>query len=185
MVAKFTAYVLGEGEVVATLPLADARLEKVTVNKAPAFPAAPRPGMYTVPLSGKGRHEIEVSFAVPLGGTGPERELRFGVPECPATRITADLPASARQVQVVGRVGRRSSVDGDRVRLEAEVGAVKLLHLRWREGTGGTATVKVREGCVWELTEAGAELTASYLVRVEPGVSRICARSAGDSIHSR
>jgi hypothetical protein len=36
-------------------------------------------------------------------------------------------------------------------------------------GAAGTASLKVREGCVWDVTEAGAELTACYLVRVEQG----------------
>jgi hypothetical protein len=169
VVAKYVVHSLGEGEGVVTLPLAEARLEGVTVNKAAAFPSAPRPGVYTVPLPGKGRHEIEVTFAVPLGGTAPDRELRFGVPECPATRVTADLPAPARQVQVVGRAGRRALVDGDRAKLEVEIGATKAVHLRWREGAGGTASVKVREACLWEVSEAGAELTACYVVRVEQG----------------
>jgi hypothetical protein len=29
--------------------------------------------------------------------------------------------------------------------------------------------MKVREGCIWDITEAGADLTAAYLVRVEQG----------------
>ena len=173
VIATYTVHALDEaaGEAIATLPLADARLEQVLVNGTRAYPAAPRPGVYTVPLPEKGRHEVEVSFAVPLGGTGAERELRFGVPECPTARVVADLPGAARQVQAIGRIGRRSSVDGERVKLEADLGAVKTVHLRWREGAGmgGTASVKVREGCVWDVSESGAELTACYLARIERG----------------
>lgn len=173
VIATYTAHALDEaaGEAIATLPLADARLEKVLVNGSAAYPTAQRQGVYTVPLPGKGRHELEISFAVPLGGTGAERELRFGVPECPTARVMADLPGAARQVQAIGRIGRRSSVDGERVKLEADLGAVKTVHLRWREGTGmgGTASVKVREGCVWDVSESGADLTACYLVRIERG----------------
>jgi hypothetical protein len=169
VVARFTAHALGDGEAVATLPLADARLEKVTVNNSAAFPANPRPGVYTVPLPGAGRHEIEVRFAVPVGGTSPEREFRFGVPESPTTRISVDLPGSARQVQVIGRIGQRTTTEQDRVRVEVDAGAVKVLHVRWRDGVGGTASVKVREGCVWDVSAAGAELTACYVVQINQG----------------
>ena len=169
VVARFTVHALGDGDAVATLPLADARLEKVTVNKAAAFPTAPRPGVYTVTLSGKGRHEIEVRFAVPVVGTGPEREFRFGVPESPITHLGVDLPGTARQVQIVGRVGQRTATNGARVRLEADTGVVKVVQVRWRDGADGTASVKVREGCVWEVSEAGAELTACYIAQITLG----------------
>ena len=169
VVATYIVNALDDGPAVATLPLADARLEKVTVNKAAAFPIAPRPGSYAIPLPGKGRREIEVVFAVPYSGTDPDRELRFGVPECPVMRLKADLPGEARQAQVVGRIGRLTMTGGERVRLEVDMGAVKSLHIRWREGAGGQATVKVREGCIWDVSEAGAELTASYLARVDRG----------------
>jgi hypothetical protein len=166
--ARFTAHAFHD-DATATLPLADARLERVTVDGTAAFPASPRPGTYTVPLAGKGRHEVEVRFTVPVAGVGTEREFRFGVPEVPAARVVADLPGSARQPQVVGRVGRQSVTAGERVRLETDVGALRSVQVRWRDGEGGKASVKVREGCVWDVTEDGAELTACYLVRIDQG----------------
>ncbi|MFO0823295.1 MAG: hypothetical protein U0792_09265 [Gemmataceae bacterium] len=48
-----------------------------------------------------GRCEVELRFAIAVQGTGPEHEIRFGVPEVPATRITADLPGNAKQGQIV------------------------------------------------------------------------------------
>ncbi|HSQ55289.1 MAG TPA: hypothetical protein VLM40_06045, partial [Gemmata sp.] len=104
--AKFTVHAF-ESNSVATLPLAEARLERVSVDGRPAFPAAPRLGIYSIQLSEKGRHEIEVDFAVPVTGTGTEREFRFGVPETPAAKVTANLPVSAKQTQITGRIGRQ------------------------------------------------------------------------------
>ncbi len=168
--AKFVVQALDEAEAIATLPLTDAKLERVTVDGTAAFPAAPRPGVYTVPLPGKGRHDIEVKFSVPVTGTGTERDFRFGVPECPSAKVTADLPGSAKQTQVVGRVGQQTVTPGKRVKVETEAGAVRAVQVRWRDSAGGVAAVvKVREGCVWEVTEAGPELTACYVVRVEQG----------------
>lgn len=168
--AKFTAHAPSGDDSAATLPLADARLEHVRVNGKEAFPGVQRPGVYRVPLPGSGPFEIEVQFAVPVSGTGPDRELRFGVPECPFTHLTADLPPSARQPQVVGRIGRQTTISGEkRVRVEADVGTVRMVQLRWRDGPGGAAAVRVREGCVWDVSEAEAQLTACYLVRIEQG----------------
>ncbi|MBA4067679.1 MAG: hypothetical protein C0501_29040 [Isosphaera sp.] len=169
VVGRFVAHALGDADPVLVLPLADARLEKVTVNGAAAFPAAPKAGVYAVPLPGKGRHEVEVRFAVPVAGAGPEREVRFGVPEVPETKVVADLPGGARLPQVVGRVGRRDeAAAGGRVRLAVDAGAAKAVQVRWRDGAGGAA-VRVKEGCVWDVSPAGAELTAAYLVTVGPG----------------
>ncbi|MCE9562954.1 MAG: hypothetical protein K8U57_13000 [Planctomycetes bacterium] len=167
--AKFTAHAISGQEPAATLTLSDARLERVTVDGTAAFPVTLRSGVYSVPLPGIGRHEIEARFAVAVTGTGPEREIRFGVPDVPATKVTADLPGSAKQAQVVGRMGRQTVTPGQRVRLDADVGAVKAFQVRWRDGAAGTANVKVREGCIWDVSEDGADLTASYLVRVEQG----------------
>lgn len=167
--AKFTAHALPGADPVASLALPDARLERVTVNGSNAFPASPRAGVYAVPLAGPGRHEIEVRFTVAIAGTGSEREIRFGIPEVPATRLIADLPGGVRLAQAVGRTGRQVVVPGGRVRLEADLGPVKQFHVRWRDGVGGAAVVKVREGCIWDVSEDGADLTACYAARVEQG----------------
>jgi hypothetical protein len=168
--AKFVAHAFRAGDNSVTLPLGDARLEKVTVDGAPAFPTSARPDTYTVSVGGQGRHEIELRFAATVTANGPEREVRFGVPEVPATKLTAVLPGAARLPTVVGRVGRQVLVPpGDGPTVVADLGATRSAHLRWREGAGGAAVVKVREGCVWDVTETGADLTAAYLVRVEQG----------------
>lgn len=166
--ARFAAHA-PEAGVALTLPLAEARLERVTVNGTAALPASPRPGAYSVVLPRAGRNELEVRFVVGVGGSGPEREVRFGVPEGPVARLTAALPGTARQAQVVGRFGRQTVLLGDPVRVEADLGPVRAVVLRWRDGTGGAAAVRVREGCVWDVSEAGAVLTACYAVRVEQG----------------
>lgn len=166
--ARFVAHA-PEAGVVLTLPLTEARLERVTVNGAAALPALPRPGAYSLILPRAGRNELEVRFVVGIGGSGPEREVRFGVPDGPVARLTATLPGTARQAQVVGRFGRQTLLLGDPVRVEADLGPVRAVVLRWRDGTGGAAAVRVREGCVWDVSEAGAVLTACYVVRVEQG----------------
>ncbi|MDY3563489.1 hypothetical protein R5W23_005100, partial [Gemmata sp. JC673] len=168
--ARFVVYAFRPGDNVFALPLGDARLERVTVNGGPAFATAPKPDTYAVPLGAAGRYEIDVRFAATVTASGAERELRFGTPDVPDTKLTAVLPGAARQPQAPGRLGRQTAATaGERTTIEADLGAVKHVHLRWREGVDGSAAVKVREACVWDVTDGGAELTAAYLVRVEQG----------------
>jgi hypothetical protein len=168
--AKFAVRAFRSSDNVLSLPLGDARLERATVNGAPALPTSLGPNLYAIGVGGPGRHEVEVRFAATVTAAGPERDLRFGVPEVPETKLTAALPAAARQPGAFGRVGQQKvTAGGERTVVEADLGAAKAVHLRWREGTGGAAAVKVREACVWDVSESGADLTAAYLVRVEQG----------------
>ncbi|HSQ56075.1 MAG TPA: hypothetical protein VLM40_10035, partial [Gemmata sp.] len=52
---------------------------------------------------------------------------------------------------------------------ESDIGALRVVQVRWRDASGAAAVVKCREGCLWDITERGAELTACYLVRIEQG----------------
>ena len=167
--AKFTVWSFAAGETSLVLPLADIRLEGVSVDGVPARPQAPRPDLYTVALAGAGWHAVEVRFAVPITTTGPEREVRFGVPEVPATRITVAVPGSPRGLQTVGRTGGQTvtPLPGG-VRLGADLGGAKTAVVRWREGDPAVA-LRVREACVWDVSEAGFDLVACYAVRVEQG----------------
>ena len=169
--ARYTVHILDDSTSTALLPLSDVRLESVRVDGAPAFPSVARPGVYAVPLPGPGRYEIEINSVASVTKTGTERELRFGIPECPYTHIVADLPSSARQQQLIGRVGQQLMVDGDRFKhMESDAGVMKAIHYRWREGVGSAAAaVKQREAYVWDVSEKGAELTACYLTRIEQG----------------
>ncbi len=170
--AAFTVQALAPTGPPVQLPLADVRLERVTVNGAAANPAAVGGGRYAVPLPGAGRHAVEVRYAVPVGGGGGEREVRFGVPEAPDARLTFAAPAAARQVQAVGRFGEQKSA-GDPTRIAAELGAIKAVSVRWRDTPGGAGTVTVREGCVWDVSESGAVLTACYDIRAEAAAAGV------------
>jgi hypothetical protein len=168
--AKFTARAFRASDNAVSIPLSDVRLERATVNGAPAFPAVSKPDTYTIALPNAGQHEIELRFVTSATATGSEREVRFGIPEVPNSRTSFSLPNTARQPQIATRMGKQTTgTASDRVTLDAELGAVKFAHLRWREGAGGATAIKVREGCIWDVTEAGAELHAGYFVRVEQG----------------
>jgi hypothetical protein len=169
--AKFQVHALRDGEATLDLPLDDVRLERVAVNGQPAQPLASNADSYSIPLPGRGVHEVEVRFAVPVSTTGAEREVRFGIPAAPDSRLDFAAPLTARQVQVVSRNGgERVTKDKDANRVAAALGATRAMHLRWREGpAGAAATLTVREGCVWDATESTHRLTACYQIQVKAG----------------
>src|SRR5262249_49877731 len=104
-------------------------------------------------------------------------ELRFGVPEVPSARLVFVAAGPPRQLQAVGRVGsQKLSAEKNPATLEADIGGVKAVQVRWRQGAAGTAVGEGRgggggdgSGCVWDVSESGADLTACYRVRVEQG----------------
>jgi hypothetical protein len=170
--AAFQVHSFREGDSDVALPLADIRLKNMTVDGKPANPIATGPDLYTIRIPGRGRHKVKAVFTVPVVPIGPEREVKFGLPEVPVSHLAFTAPGGARQFQIVGRLGSEYGASGkDPVRLEAEIGGIKTAHIRWRQGAGGTATASVREGCVWDVGESGAVLTACYQVRVESGVA--------------
>jgi hypothetical protein len=167
--ARLIVHAFAPQENTITLTLSDVRLERVAVNGRVAFPTTNRPESYSIPLPGPGRHDMELRFATSIVTTGSEREIRFGIPEVPRCRVVASLTKNARQPQLINRWGRQITTTDTHSRLEADLGAVKAVHLRWREGASGAAVLRVREACVWDMNDAGAELTAAYLIRVEQG----------------
>ncbi|HEX4611867.1 MAG TPA: hypothetical protein VH092_26970, partial [Urbifossiella sp.] len=169
--ATFTVQAFGAGEQAVQLPLADVRLERVTVAGRPANPAVAGAGRYIVSLPGPGRHAVEVRFAVPVAATGAEREVKFGVPDVADARLAFAAPPAARQLQAAGRLGEQKGASGDPTRIDADLGAVKTVAVRWREGPGGAGKLTVREGCVWDVSETGAVLTACYDIRAESGTT--------------
>jgi hypothetical protein len=85
------------------------------------------------------------------------------------TRVTAHFPTTARQIQLPGRIGKQTLVEGKSRRLEVNTGSTKAVQFRWRDGIAGAASLKIREACIWDVSEKGAELTACYHIRSDQG----------------
>jgi hypothetical protein len=168
---KYTVHSFKDGESSLDLPLGDVRLERATVDNQPAQPLAAKGDGYSIPLPGKGVHEVELRFAASPTSNGPERELRFAIPPAPDSRVEFSAPLTARQLQAIGRTGAATSNrEKDAVRLVASLGSISTLQLRWREGPAGTAAAaSVREGCIWDVSDTGHRLTACYQIEVKSG----------------
>jgi hypothetical protein len=169
--AKYKVHVLNDGEAAFELPLVDARLERVVVDGQPASPLASKADGYVIPLSGRGLRDVEVRFAAPIGATGAEREVRLGIPVAPDSSLDFTTPPTARQLQAVSRNGaERIAKEKDATRIAAALGPVRTLHLRWREGPAGSAaTLTLREGCIWDVSDSAHKLTACYQIQVKAG----------------
>lgn len=167
--ARWVVHVLDRPDTPFLLPLGEARLESVRIHDALAYPIWVRSGVYALDLPGKGRHEISARFVLAISGTS-ERELRFGGLECPQTTLTVHSERVLRQLYLPGRAGRWSMDNRSDVRrVQAELGSVRPIVLRWREEGVGTARLRLREAHLWDLHPQGADLTAVYALEILGG----------------
>ncbi|MCS7021716.1 MAG: hypothetical protein NZU63_07815 [Gemmataceae bacterium] len=167
--ARWVVHVLEGTEPTFLLPLGDARLEAVRIHDVAAYPSVVRPGLYAIPLPGKGRQEIHARFVVAISGNA-DRELRWGIPECPRTTLVVLAQSPLHQLFIPSRLGRLQIAQAKHPwRMQAEVGSVRQIILRWRQTGDGVATLRVREGCLWDLHPQGIELTAAYWLDVVAG----------------
>src|SRR5205823_1383375 len=114
-------------------------------------------------VQGKGMHTVVLRFSVALPAGGTERELRFGVPELPQSRLTFRVPGKTGYLHAVEpRGAQHVSIDGDQLRLEADLGAVKSIAARWHkdEGPKPATVAQVKEAYYWTLQASSARLSA-------------------------
>jgi hypothetical protein len=153
------------------LPLTGVQLGEATLDGAAAFLRAGG-DRYLVPVHGRGPHTLRLSFTVPCPGPAEDRELRFGIPEVPIAHLSLLGPAGATNLQALAWRGEQHvETDGDRPRLEADLGRVAAVHVRFRVNgpKPPTATVRTQETYLWDLTESAARLLGDIRFNIGPG----------------
>jgi hypothetical protein len=172
--AVFEAHALAD-EARLALPLDGVQLfGDVLLDGARTLPAAlpaPQAG-YALTVAGRGRHKVELHFRVPVAAAGEGRDVRFAVPRLVQSRLVLAVPAGATSVLAQAKHGAQHvPANADGVRLEAELGAVRDLHLSWRQEASPPrpARVKFQEAYLWNLRPDGCTLTALLRYRVEQG----------------
>lgn len=171
--AKYQIHSQKAGEQTVALPLSGVRLSKATLDGREAFPDAGAPDRFQIPIRGSGSHELIVQFSVPVQSAGTDRDVKFSAPDVPVSRVGFAAGLRGRQLDVPSRAGGqalRIGVDG--LRVEAEHGMGRAIHLHWRDsGTaeGAKPIIGVKEGAVWDLGEAAGALTAAWQYRVDGG----------------
>jgi hypothetical protein len=186
--ADFQVYCLGGGATVLHLPLEAVRLDGETLlDGARVYPAVARPPQvgYTLRIE-KGDsplHRVSMRFRAAVNNTSDEREVQCSLPSVPCSRLTLDLPNTAREPEALtgtvplrGRQHVTARPTGPR--LEADLGRFTTpLRLRWvgQSATPRPAQVQVRESYLWDLRPDVATLTALLRYAVNQGVVRTVA----------
>jgi hypothetical protein len=163
--ARFVVHSFSDDATSVLLPLSNVQLVDALLDGAAAHPVAvrlPREG-YTVDVKGRGTHSIVVRFSAPLPGAAEDRELRLGIPELARSRLSLEVPAGAGYLQAIEARGAQRVSAGDRgTRLEADLGALSSVRVRWRRDgqQPRPASVSVKEAYYWDLHASWARLLA-------------------------
>jgi hypothetical protein len=171
--AEFQAHCFGE-EASLTVPLAGVELLDALLDGAVAYPVALTPQQvgYAFPVKGRGSHTLRLRFSVRLPAGGDERELRFGVPELLASRLTLTAPGEVQYLHAVGgRGAQRVAAGASGTRLEADLGRVGTVQVRWRRPAGTPAEVGVRELYLWDFQPTGTRLLAVLNYSIDRGTA--------------
>jgi hypothetical protein len=162
--AEFQVHAAGKDPGSLVLPLAGVELEEEPLvggaRVKPVALAAPQAG-YRIPIPAENPRVVSVSFRVPVGPNGDDREVAFGVPRLPHNRLELTAPEGARYLRALVKQGA-ASTDGAGRTLKADLGQVTgPLLFRWREESGPTQpAVTVKELYLWELGASASNLTA-------------------------
>jgi len=172
--AHFRIHAFQEGPAQLVLPLSGIQLRDAILDGAPTLPTRPRgePERYAFDIRGKGSHHLLLKFSVPLSGSDPDREARFGIPELSRSRLTFDAPVNVQQLQSLNwRGAQRVFPIPTGQRLEADLGRSRNIQLRWRTEGGASTTplIRVQELGLWELDPALSRLRSSFGYRISQG----------------
>jgi hypothetical protein len=172
--ATLDAYALDDGPMTLHVPLGGVELREVTLDGAPAFPAAATPPQvgFTLQVKGRGEHRAVLRFAVPLGGTSDGPELRCAIPEVAASHLALRLPTTTSAVHAVAARGSQQVTAGasDQL-LEADLGRIPFLHVRWRQQRPPRepALLHLRELYFWQLQAPASRLVGALQYQVMRG----------------
>ncbi len=174
MQAEFQVHCFSDEPVLLALPLGGIDLQEVHVDGAVAFPAAlgPRQPGYALRIKGKGPHSLRLRFTVAVKGAGLDQDLKFTIPELLQNQLTLTVPTDARYLYAVfGRGAQRVSTDATGMHLEADLGRVNTLQVRWRQQdpVPTPTAVQVQELYLWDLQASIGRLLGVLRYKVNSG----------------
>ena len=169
--ARFQVQAFSDNPADVVLRLPGIVLAQATVDGVAALPRA-NGGEFAIPVAGRGVHTVGLSFVVayPAGSDG---EILFTVPEIPVSRLSFLAPIGASDIRALQwRGGQQTSGAADGVRLEADLGRIGAVHIRWtRASKINREPVKVQETYLWDLGEQSARLLADWQFSI-PGETK-------------
>jgi hypothetical protein len=133
---------------------------------------APEAG-YSLPIRGRGRHEVELHFRVPVVGDAADRNVLFAIPPLLRSRLSWHVPMGAAHTQCLVKHGAQwTSRDGAGERLDVDLGRLNTpLQLHWHQApqSAKPARVLYRAAYLWDLHLEGSRLTAWLRYRIRDG----------------
>jgi hypothetical protein len=165
-----------EGGLVALPP--GAALAGVRVDGEPAAATAETPAgpvLVAVPRPAKpgARTVVEAALRWPLGGRAPGGSVKAAIPAVPDCRLAVTLPLEDAVVVLGAAGGWRATKDGEGTRVEAELGPLPVLDLRWgprgADAAGGRLRFEVRTGAAVLLREGSVLLASEHAIEVAAG----------------
>lgn len=170
---EFKVYCFGDQPVSLVLPLSGVQIGDARLDGAPVSLTAlrsPREG-YGLRVKGTGVHKLAIDFRAAIAVDGDARDLKFSVPDLPESHLELKVPSGAQHVQALGARGAQSvdNANGS-VQLQAELGRIAAIHVRWRQASGkAIPVVHVREAYLWNLRPSGTSLVGVLRFTVSKG----------------
>ena len=170
---RFGVYVTTDEDTTVQVPLTGVLLNEVRLDGAAAHPQVAAAGdrFFTIPIKGRGSHQLTFRFTVPLRSDPLGQELRFGVPDLPASKLMLDLPADSSLPGLVPARGwYQLQQQAGATRLEMDLGRVPLVELRFRpSGSPPEPVVRVQEASLWRISPARATVTTALQYQLVRG----------------
>jgi hypothetical protein len=169
--AGFDLHSFVDGPTSFVVPIAGVRLREAALDGAAALPQTAGPDRYAFEVSTAGPHHLVVRFSADIAGTGPDREVRFGVPELALASLKFTAPLGADRVESVNWRGEQhATASPDGPVLESDLGRARTVHIRWRQpGKVEPPRVTVQEVALWDIDGPAAALLAAFDYRVTDG----------------
>jgi hypothetical protein len=169
--ARFDLHSFVDGPTGFVVPLAGVRLREAALDGAAALPQTAGPDRYGFEVPTAGAHHLVVHFSADVAGTGPDREVRFGIPELAFASLKFTAPSGADRVEAVNWRGEQhATASPDGPILESDLGRARTVHVRWRQaGKPEPPRVTVQELALWDIDGSAAALLAAFDYRVTDG----------------
>jgi hypothetical protein len=157
--AVFAVHCGSEAAVPLLLPLDGVQLVgDVWLDGARAHPVAGPEG-YLLQVKGTGRHKVELRFRADVQSSPEDQLVAATLPPLLQARLEFHFPGGAAFGQTVAQGAVREVANGPGKKLEADLGRIRTMQVRWSTEKPGTAPhVEFRAAHLWDLRLEGSTL---------------------------
>jgi hypothetical protein len=160
-----------------SIPLVGVELREGSLLDGAAVQPVATAGGYELTVKEAGSHRLVLLFNIRMHATATCRDLQFGVPRVPSSRLQVQVPADWAKTQVLTGLGHRqaTTLDAQNRNLIVDLGRESAIHLRWplTEVPVSPAKSQVREFYWWDLRQPAAEGTAVLQYKVATPVAHL------------